>query len=249
MAFGDHLIARTEAELNMGLNLALDKCWISSRPDDLMPRGADGELLLVDGGCPAAGGVRVFGGPSERPGLAFDVTDSMARLQRVYLFCLVGMCSPSEAFARGNLNLCVDTEQHCDPASASGPVARGIPVAQQLIRRGPLVVRRHLDSYPEGDFDPSARFEFTTPSILGSPSFFADDYAIAATADSGAHHPGLRSQHVVMVSRLRLTLFSKTYQALTTLNPDPRIRANANAFELWVIHSVYYLGRAMSNSL
>ena len=112
VAFGDHLIARTEAELNMGLNLALDKCWVSSRPDDLTPRGgreAAGELLLVDRGCPAGGsgggGVRVFGGPSERPGLAFQVTESMARLQRVYIFCLVGMCSPSKAFARGNLNL------------------------------------------------------------------------------------------------------------------------------------------------
>ena len=95
----------------------------------------------------------------------------------------------------------MDTKQHCDTASTPNPDARGIPVAQQLIRRGPLIVRRHLDSYPEGDFDPSARFDFTTPSILASPSFFADDYAIAAT-DSGAHHPGLRSQHVVMVSQL-----------------------------------------------
>ena len=55
------LIARTEAELNMGLNLALDKCWISARPDDLMPRGREaGELLLVDRGCPAARGVKVI---------------------------------------------------------------------------------------------------------------------------------------------------------------------------------------------
>ena len=210
VAFGDQLIARTEAELNMGLNLALDKCWISARPDDLMPRGREaGELLLVDGGCPAAGGVKVFGGPSERPGLAFEVTESMAKLQRVYIFCLVGMCSPNEAFARGNLNMCVDSKQHCDPALALNPEARGIPVAQQLIRRGPLVVRRHLDTYPEGDFDPSARFDFTTPSILASPSFFADDYAIAAT-DSEANLPGLRSQHVVMVSWLPYCKFFNT---------------------------------------
>ena len=148
----------------MGLNLALDKCWISAQPDDLRPRaGGDGELLLVDRGCPAARGVevssvnyrepdstgehifichsltcvlspqvewsnvdcgqiipddfhpasafQVFGGPSERPGLAFSVTESMARMQRVYIFCLVGMCSPSEAFARGNLNLV--SNLHC----------------------------------------------------------------------------------------------------------------------------------------
>ena len=50
----------------------------------------------------------------------------------------------------------------------------------------------------------TARFEFTTPSILASPNFFADDYAIAAS-DSGAHPPGLRSQHVVMVSWLGLS--------------------------------------------
>ena len=61
VAFGDQLIARTEAELNMGLNLALDKCWVSARPDDLMLRGREaGELLLVDGGCPAASGVEVI---------------------------------------------------------------------------------------------------------------------------------------------------------------------------------------------
>ena len=50
----------------MGLNLALDKCWISAQPDDLRPRGAPGgggegggDLLLVDRGCPAARGVEV----------------------------------------------------------------------------------------------------------------------------------------------------------------------------------------------
>ena len=54
---------------------------------------------------------------------------------------------------------CVDSKQHCESASASAlnPEAHRIPVAQQLIRRGPLIIRRHLDTYPEGDFDPSAR--------------------------------------------------------------------------------------------
>jgi hypothetical protein len=109
VAFGDRLTVRTDFETRSFLNLALNKCWISEHPDPTERPGA-GEMLLVVNGCPAtaAGGeenVVVVGSATDKPKFSFTVTERLARLRRMYVFCVIGLCSPLESLAGGNVNM------------------------------------------------------------------------------------------------------------------------------------------------
>ncbi len=107
VTLGDKISVHTSFETKAFLNLALETCWVSAHPDK-EARPGRGDVVLVSEGCAVGPHVEITaGGMMDKPQFAFNVTQRMARLRNLYVFCLIGLCSPIQSMAGGNLNMVI----------------------------------------------------------------------------------------------------------------------------------------------
>ena len=125
----------------------------------MFPRYEDGgeedggeadDLLLISEGCPVPGNTANVslsrgGGGRGGPSFSFRLTERHSALRRVYLACLIGLCSSSGGGGDLKVARCVDPARYCSAPRRSRP-AHVAPVVQQLTRRGPLITLVGLGS-------------------------------------------------------------------------------------------------------
>ena len=205
IALGDTLLVETDFETRSFLHLAIERCWLSGQPAADVGKVGKQQMLIWEG-CPAQTTVNVTMYPTANPSFSFPVTEDLAG-RELYVFCLIGLCSPDAKLASGNLGMCVDPVEECRPGGSAATASSGgvhqSPVAQQLIRRGPLQVypflkdasvMDQLEIIEERDFNDGKRYyatDFEGLNAGGGVSEGEDD-------DDGAS-PGMHSSHVVMV--------------------------------------------------
>lgn len=179
VSVGDQLKVQTVFASQTVLSLMIEECWVSDHP------GADKHSVpshhrLIEEGCSVSKNVTMFPTPlGTQPAFVFEVTNEHRRMSQIYLFCIIGLCSPVESLTTGNLGMCVDPTIQCD--SEEWHIG---PAAQQISRRGPLFVT-----------DRRLNVEIDTADFAGLTNIVAPPPPEPASSES----PSLRSAHVVMV--------------------------------------------------
>lgn len=106
---GDILRVRTDFETRAALKLAIEKCWLSPSPAVATADGADESdeertFPLVDKGCSAGSNVTVLSTQDGlNPSFILRLGENLLALRRIYIFCRLGLCSPVESLATGNI--------------------------------------------------------------------------------------------------------------------------------------------------
>merc|ERR1711974_131592 len=139
---------------------------------------------LIDEACPTSTNVTMFPTkPGSNPAFAFEVSEEHRRMGQIYLFCIMGLCSPMEELTTGNLGLCEDPIKKC--SSDEWHISSA---AQQLSRRGPLkVTDRRLNVDIEGA-------NYSGLTLTEAPDHFDQNLH-----DSNLESPVMHSAHVVMI--------------------------------------------------
>merc|ERR1719219_1623705 len=117
--------------------------------------------------------------PGSNPAFTFEVTEEHRRMGQIYLFCIMGLCSPIQQLTTGNVVLCEDPITKC----SSDEWHMG-SAAQQLSRRGPLYVT-----------DRRLNVDIDTANFSGLTLTEAPEQLQHQSLES----PVLHSAHVVMV--------------------------------------------------
>ena len=100
---GDHLKVETDFKTRLPASLMIEKCWIADHPD-AVDRSLGNEKFLIYEGCPANKNVSMFPVPlGTNPGFTFSVTDEHRRMGQIYVFCIMGLCTPLKSLTSGNL--------------------------------------------------------------------------------------------------------------------------------------------------
>lgn len=108
VSVGDKLKIETDFETRSSLSLSLEQCWISDGSD--LRQGAEvrsnpeDPRWLVWQGCPSNRNVSMSAVSSggNYPSFAFRITDDHYKMKRVYIVCVIGLCSPGESIG-GNI--------------------------------------------------------------------------------------------------------------------------------------------------
>lgn len=181
VSVGDQLKVQTDFKTRSLLSLVIEHCWIADHEAaDQRHLAAEDQWLLYEG-CPANDNVTLLPTPlATNPAFAFSVTDEHRAMGQVYIFCIIGLCSPVESLTSGNLGLCTDPVAKCD--SDEWHVG---PAAQQLSKRGPLFVTDRMLVELESDVSTAAS-SLSSSDMSDSPSVLPES-------------PSLHSSHVVMV--------------------------------------------------
>ena len=69
---------------------------------------------LISDACPSNANVTMF--PTKmgaNPAFAFEVTEAHRRMGQIYLFCIIGLCSPIKSLTTGNLGLVSEPISQC----------------------------------------------------------------------------------------------------------------------------------------
>ena len=106
---GEEARVSVSFDTRASLRLALEKCWLTAYEDGGYYDADSGDRLLVKEGCPVLsddGGANVTllpngggggeGGPLD-PSFSFRLTPLARPAKRVYLMCLMGLCSPEQS--------------------------------------------------------------------------------------------------------------------------------------------------------
>ena len=104
VALGDELRVQTDFETRSPLSLAIEQCWISQN-SKAVDGPSSGEQILIENGCPWPGSNVSIDASSVNPSFAFRVSETHLQLRKMYIFCLIGLCSPDKILAEGNLKL------------------------------------------------------------------------------------------------------------------------------------------------
>lgn len=175
---GDRLKVQTDLASKSFLSLTVEQCWVSDNPSADRRFIEDYQWLISDA-CPSNANVTMF--PTKmgaNPAFAFEVTEAHRRMGQIYLFCIIGLCSPIKSLTTGNLGLCVE-----DPtAKCSSDDWHIDSAALQLSRRGPLYVT-----------DRRLNVEIDTANVSGLKLTELDP------DQNSLESPVLHSAHVVMV--------------------------------------------------
>ena len=107
---GDELRVDTSFDTNnAALRPAIRSCWLSAdgrrTDDEAATSSVPRQDRLLEDGCPSAASaanVTVFSSASHAPAFAFRVTERHLRMEQIYVFCVIGLCVPSDA--GGGLN-------------------------------------------------------------------------------------------------------------------------------------------------
>ncbi len=181
VSVGDDLKVETYFQTNSLFSLMIEKCWVSSSPHD-ESRAMTGDKYLIYEGCPVHKNVSFLRTPfGENPSFTFQVTQEHRQMEEIYLFCIMGLCSPIDSFTSGNIILCQDPIEHCNASTDGWHVG---PAAQQKSRRGPLKV---MDKRLK--VDTVAKLSSATESSLLQ----------SERSSVSSESPSLHSAHVVMV--------------------------------------------------
>ena len=101
---GDRLKVQTEFA-NAFLSLSIEQCWVSDNPSADKRSVAQDQWLIYEA-CPTSTNVTMFPTqPGSNPAFAFEVTEEHRRMGQIYLFCIMGLCSPMKQLTTGNLGL------------------------------------------------------------------------------------------------------------------------------------------------
>jgi len=100
LAVGDKIRIETDFETRSIFSLALEQCWIT---DDVelhqgvpsMTGSADPRWLIWQG-CPSNSNVSMAVTSGNFPTFSFTVNEDHHKMKRVYIVCLIGLCSPGE---------------------------------------------------------------------------------------------------------------------------------------------------------
>lgn len=176
---GDQLKIQTDLETKFPASLMIEKCWLGNHPNANEPRSLINANWLIYEGCPLNENVTMFPVPiGTNPGFTFQITEAHSKMNQVYVFCLIGICTPDPGQSNGNIPKCVDPVKKC--ASDEWHTS---PAAQQLSRRGPLYV-----TIPKHEVTPEKALKTSgSKHVLDDQE--EDDLGSAS----------LRSSHVVMV--------------------------------------------------
>ena len=203
---GDHLKVQTDFKTRLPASLMIEKCWISNHPD-AVDRSLDTGKFLIYEGCPANKNVTMLPVPyGTNPSFTFAVNAEHRRMGQIYIFCVLGLCTPVKSLTSGNLievipffvlkhyvqffcianfhffHQCVDPTQKCAEDNDEWHVG---PAAQQLSRRGPLYVT-----------DQRLEVKFDSPNL---PHEAQKHSKKLEELPPYQESPGLHSSHVVMV--------------------------------------------------
>merc|ERR1712045_137529 len=182
---GDQLKVQTDLQTKFPVSLMIEKCWLGNHPNANEPRSLMDANWLIYEGCPHNPGdssnVTMFPVPiGTNPGFTFQITEAHSKMNQVYVFCLIGICTPDPGQSNGNIPKCVDPVKKC--ASDEWHTS---PAAQQLSRRGPLYV-----TIPKHEVTPEKALKTSSGS-----KHVLDDQDQEEDLGSAS----LRSSHVVMV--------------------------------------------------
>ena len=122
LSVGDKIKIETDFETRAYLSLALEQCWLSDG-SDLRQGGpsqsrtsSNDPRWLVWQGCPSNANISMSSSTSSNghyPSFSFQVTEDHYKMKRVYIVCLIGLCTPDDSLPAGNigkvkLNFCLN---------------------------------------------------------------------------------------------------------------------------------------------
>ena len=100
---GDHLKVQTDFKTRLPASLMIEKCWISNHAD-AVDRSLDTGKFLIYEGCPTNKNVTMLPVPyGTNPSFTFAVNAEHRRMGQIYIFCVLGLCTPIKSLTSGNL--------------------------------------------------------------------------------------------------------------------------------------------------
>jgi len=172
---------QTDLQTKFPVSLMIEKCWLGNHPNANEPRSLINPNWLIYEGCPLNENVTMFPVPiGTNPGFTFQITNAHSKMNQLYVFCLIGICTPNPGQSNGNIPKCVDPVKKC--ASDEWHTS---PAAQQLSRRGPLYV-----TIPKHEVTPEKALQTES----GSKHVYDQQ-----DQEEELGSASLRSSHVVMV--------------------------------------------------
>jgi hypothetical protein len=106
VSVGDQLKVQTDFKTRSLLSVMIEQCWIADHSAaDQRHLAAEDQWLIYEG-CSANKNVTMFPTPlGTNPAVAFTVNDEHRRMGQIYVFCIMGLCSPLESLTSGNLGM------------------------------------------------------------------------------------------------------------------------------------------------
>lgn len=109
IAVGDKIKIETDFETRSFFNLAIEQCWLTDGSD--LRNGVQGPTTpedprwLIWQGCPSSDNVTLsaLSAIGNYPSFSFRVTDEHYKMKKVYIVCLIGLCTPVGSQPTGNI--------------------------------------------------------------------------------------------------------------------------------------------------
>ena len=108
---GDKIKVETDFETRSFFNLAIEQCWLTDGSD--LRNGVQGSKTpensrtLIWQGCPSNDNVSLsaLSAAGNFPSFSFRVTEEHHKMKKVYIVCLIGLCTPIGSEPTGNIGM------------------------------------------------------------------------------------------------------------------------------------------------
>lgn len=132
-AVGDKIYVSSHINAVPYLALAMEQCWLTNT-SKVVTHASERDQTLVTRGCPTSEAISLhWEKGSSNSAFSFQITEELVGSDRFWIQCRMGLCSATNAGARGNIHRCVNPELDC-----VGEHEHQESSLQQITIRGPL---------------------------------------------------------------------------------------------------------------
>lgn len=132
-AVGDKIYVSSHINAVPYLALAMEQCWLTNT-SKVVTHASERDQTLVTRGCPTSEAISLhWEKGSSNSAFSFQITEDLVGSDRFWIQCRMGLCSATNAGARGNIHRCVNPELDC-----VGEHEHQESSLQQITIRGPL---------------------------------------------------------------------------------------------------------------